>query len=80
MTSHLVTIVTDYHETSLDRADLSPSNLECFTIEITNPTPSFSLCTPGTDHHNHLLTSFQPLRELLTKLPLKTWSYILWVT
>ena len=45
-----------------------------------NPAQSLSSCLPGTDHHNHLLTFFQPLRELLTKLTLKTWSYILWVS
>ena len=45
-----------------------------------NPAQNLSSCLPGTDHHNHLLTSFQPLRELLIKLTLKTWSYILWVT
>ena len=45
-----------------------------------SPAQNLSSCLPGTDHHNHLLTSFQPLRELLIKLTLKTWSYILWVT
>ena len=45
-----------------------------------NPAQSLSSCLPGTDHHNHLLTSFQRFRELLIKLTLKTWSYILWVT
>ena len=45
-----------------------------------NPAHSLSSCLPGTDHHNHLLASFQPLRELLIKLTLKTWSYILCVT
>ena len=59
------------------RADLSPNNLEFLTVEITKPAQSLSWCLPGTDHHNHLLTSFQPLRELLIKLTLKTWSYIL---
>ena len=29
-----------------------------------NPTQSLSSYLPGTDHHNHLLISFQPLREL----------------
>ena len=62
------------------RADLSPNNLECLTVEISKPPQNLSSCLPGTDHHNHLLTSFQPLRELLIKLTLKTWSYILWVT
>ena len=42
-----------------------------------NPGQNLSWCLPGKDHHNHLLTSFQPLRELLIKLTLKTWSYIL---
>ena len=60
------------------RADLSLSNLECLTIEITKPAQSHSLCLPGTDHHNHLLTSFLPLRELLIKLTPKIWSYIFW--
>lgn len=58
------------------RADLSPNNLEFLTVEITKPAQSLSWCLPGTDHHNHLLTSFQPLREFLIKLTLKTWSYI----
>ena len=45
-----------------------------------NPAQSLSSFLPGTDHQNHLLTSFQTLRKLLIKLTLKTWSYILWVT
>ena len=46
-------------------------------LKLLNPAQSHSLCLPGTDHHNHLLTSFLPLRELLIKLTPKIWSYIL---
>ena len=59
------------------RTDLSANVSKLKSL---NPAQSLSSCLPGTDHHNHLLTSFQPLRELLIKLTLKTWSYILWVT
>ena len=54
------------------RADLSPNKLECLTIKSLNPAQNLSSCLPGADHHNHLLTSFQPLRESLIKLMLKT--------
>ena len=62
------------------RTDLSPNNLNVSLLKSLSPAQSLSSCLPGTDHHNHLLTSFQPLRELLIKLTLETWSYILWVT
>ena len=49
-------------------------------LKSVNPSQSLSSFLPGADHQNHLLNSSQPLRDLLIKLTLKIWSYILWVT
>ena len=49
-------------------------------LKSVNPSQSLSSFLPGTDQQNHLLNSSQPLRDLLIKLTLKIWSYILWVT
>ena len=62
------------------RADLSPSDIECLTIEISRPRSKPFLCLLGTDRHSHLLTFSRSLRGLLTKLTLKIWNYIYWVT
>lgn len=58
------------------RADLG---LKCLTIKITKPNSKPFLVSTWY-RPRHLLTSFQPLSELLIKLMLKTWSHILWAT
>ena len=62
------------------RADLSPSDIECLTIEIPRSRSRRSFCLLGTDRHSHLLTFSRSLRGLLIKLMLKIWDYICWVT
>ena len=62
------------------RADLSPSDIECLTIEISRPRSKLFLSLLGTDRHSHLVTFSLSLRGLLIKLMLKTWNYICWVT
>ena len=54
--------------------------LNALLLRSRDPDQSRSLCLLGTDRHSHLLTFSRSLRGLLTKLTLKIWNYIYWVT
>ena len=62
------------------RADLSPNNLECLTVEINKPRSKPFLVYTWFRPPQSSRDLFSTFERILIKLTLKTWSYILWVS